>query len=258
MFNHAVIAMDEVKRLDLLFFELASEDRLAILRLLCDSKLKMQDIARKLDLTATEALRQLQRLSQAKLIERESDGLYSTSALGRLLLRLSASMELAYRQGDYFLAHDVNRIPSSFVNRLGELSQATLVDNLNEDLGRWEALIMDANEHVWVMTPQVMGHLSHAMAGKLLKGVKLRSIMSEKIRETKVDLPSGKDVERKLLADVPLIIMISEKEASVSFPKLDGPVDFPSFFGSEATFLGLASDLYLHYWEQAKFWYPSI
>jgi predicted transcriptional regulator len=119
--------MSEEKRLDLLFFELASEDRLSILRELCSSKLKMQDIARKLDLTATETSRQLQRLSLAKLIERKPDGLHSTSSLGRLLLTLSVSLEFAHKQGDYFLTHDVNRIPSSFVNRIGELSQAKLV-----------------------------------------------------------------------------------------------------------------------------------
>jgi predicted transcriptional regulator len=57
--------MSEEKRLDQLFYELASEDRLAILRELCSSSMKMQDIARKLDLTATEASRQLQRMSQS-------------------------------------------------------------------------------------------------------------------------------------------------------------------------------------------------
>ncbi len=255
MFNRVSGCMSEEKRLDLLFFELASEDRLAILRELCDSKLKMQDLARKLDLTATETSRQLQRLSQAKFIEREPDGAYSTSALGRLLLSLSASMELVYRKGDYFLNHDVNRIPLSFVSRIGALSQATLVDNLNEDLVRWSDLIQGAKEYVWVMTPQSMSHLSKIMAGKLLEGVKLRSIMLEKVRETKADLPSGKGVERKLLPDVPLIMMVSEREASVSFPKLDGNVDFPSFFGDDPIFLGWTNDLFLFYWNQAKVWY---
>ena len=84
----------------------------------------MQDIARKLDLTATEASRQLQRMSQAKLIERGPEGTYSTTQFGKLLLTLSASMELVYKNDDYFLAHDITKIPLPFVNRIGELSQA--------------------------------------------------------------------------------------------------------------------------------------
>ncbi len=106
--------MVEEKRLDMLFYELASEDRLAILRELCNYSLKMQDIARKLDLTATEASRQLQRMSQAKLIERGPEGTYSTTEFGRLLLILSSSMDFVYKNDDYFLAHNVG----SFLCRL--------------------------------------------------------------------------------------------------------------------------------------------
>jgi len=249
--------MAEEKRLDLLFYELASEDRLAILRELCNSSLKMQDIARKLDLTATEASRQLQRMRQAKLIERGSEGKYSTTQLGRLFLTLSASMELIYKYDDYFLIHDLSKIPLPFVNRLGELSNATLVADLNMDLARWETLIKEAKEWIWVMTPQAMGHLSQIMADKLTEGVKLRSIFCETVREAKATLPSGQNVERKLLPVVPVIMIISEKEASVSFPRLDGNVDFPSFFGTDQTFLNWATDLYLFYWKQAKFWYSA-
>jgi predicted transcriptional regulator len=116
--------MVEEKRLDMLFYELASEDRLAILRVLCESSLKMQYIARKLDLTATEASRQLQRMSQAKLIERGHEGTYNTTQFGRLLLTLSASMHFVYKNDDYFLAHNVSGLYLPFVNRLGELSES--------------------------------------------------------------------------------------------------------------------------------------
>lgn len=252
--------MSEEKRLDLLFFELASEDRLAILRKLCGSELKMQDIARALGLTATEASRQLQRMSQAKLIERGPVGTYTTSQLGRLFLTLSASIEFAYKHDDYFLTHDLTQIPLPFINRLGELSQGTLVADLITDLARWEALLMAAQDHIWVMTPRAMGHLTKVSAVKLSEGVKIRAILNEENREAKIDLPSSKNAERKLVPEVPLIMIISEKEASVSFSskKADGIADFSSsFFGSDPTFLRWANDLFLFYWEMAKTWYIS-
>lgn len=249
--------MAEEKRLNTLFYELASEDRIAILKELCLSQLKMQDIARKLNLTATEASRQLQRMSQAKLIERGSGGTYSTTQFGKVLLILSVSMELVYRNDEYFLAHDITRIPLPFVDRIGELAQTVLVSDLNLNLARWEELIKNAKGNIWVMTPQAMGHLSQLMAAKLREGVKIRSIFCENIREIKDSLPSGKNVERKLLPTVPVIVVISEKEASVSFPRLDGNVDYPSFFGSDSTFLCWVNDLFLYYWEQAKKWYSQ-
>ena len=247
--------MVENKRLDTLFYELASQDRLAILRELCGSSLKMQDVARKLELTATEASRQLQRMSQAKLIERGPEGTYATTLFGKLLLTLSASMQLAYSHDEYFLTHDAQRIPLPFVNRLGELAQSTLVTDLNQDLNRWEKIIKEAKDHVWVMAPQAMGHLSRVVADKLAEGIKIRSITSEKGQDTKTSLPTGKNVERKRLPTVTVIIIKSENEGSISFPRIEGNVDFASFFGSEPSFMRYLTDLFLYSWDQAKIWY---
>jgi len=116
--------MGNGQSLDALFFELASQDRLSILLELCSNNFKMQDIARKLDLTATEASRQLQRMNKFGLIERKSDGTYATSNFGKLMLDLSESMEFALKNKKYFSEHNVWQLPNSFVYRLGELIQA--------------------------------------------------------------------------------------------------------------------------------------
>jgi predicted transcriptional regulator len=249
--------MAEEKRLDMLFYELASEDRLAILQELSNNRLKMQDVARKLDLTATEASRQLLRMSQSKLIERGPEGTYTTIQLGRLLLTLSTSIEFAYKHDDYFLNHNVTQIPLSFVNRLGELSKSTLIVDLIGALARWESLVTAAQDHLWVMTPRPMGHLTKLSAAKLTEGLKIRSIMSEENRNSGVSLPSSKNVERKLIDVVPLIMIISEEEAAVSFSSIQANgADFASsFFGNDKAFLEWAKDLFNHYWAQARIWY---
>src|SRR5512136_2014159 len=110
--------LDEGERLDLLFFELASEDRLNILRELNSKSLKMQDIARKRDLTATEASRQLQRMSKAQLIERLPEGVYTVTQFGKLILLLSSSIEFALKHKQYFLNHNIWKLPSAFISRL--------------------------------------------------------------------------------------------------------------------------------------------
>jgi len=79
--------------LDKLFFELASESRLSILRLLQKENLKMQEIARRLDVTATEAFRQLDRLSTTSLVKRLPDGAFTISEYGNLVLQVSSSLE---------------------------------------------------------------------------------------------------------------------------------------------------------------------
>ncbi len=87
--------------------------------------------------------------------------------------------------------------------------------------------------------------------------------MNEENRQASVNLPSSKNVERKLISEVPAIMIISEKEASVSFPgqNADGTADFASsFFGNDPAFLNWANDLFLFYWEKANIWYrqPSV
>ena len=105
------------------------------------------------------------------------------------------------------------------------------------------------------MTPKAMGHLSKVMAEKLPEGLKVRSIFCENVKESKVLLPAGKNIERKLLPEVPLILMVSEKSGSVSFPKTDGQMDFASFFGSDPLFMGYMVDFFLFYWGQAETWH---
>ncbi|HEY9753589.1 MAG TPA: hypothetical protein V6C97_00355 [Oculatellaceae cyanobacterium] len=169
----------------------------------------------------------------------------------------SSSIDFIYKHDDYFLTHDVSKIPLHFVNRLGELSQSTLVEDLISDLARWEALLTAAQEHIWVMTPRAMGHLTKISAVKLAEGVKIRSIMNEENRPTKNSLPVSKNVERRLIQEVPVILIITEKEASVSFSasKADLSAGFASsFFGSDPVFLRWANDLFLYYWALAKLW----
>lgn len=245
--------MTEAEGLDVLFFELASENRLDILRGLCHDKLKMQDIARKLNLTATEASRQLQRLSTANLIERSPDSTYQTTHYGKLILSLSTSMEFAFMHTKFFSEHNVWKLPTSYVHRLGELSASVLIEDLNEAIVRWEELVKTAADHLWVMTPEVMPLLSRATRERLVHGLKVKSIVFEGMSErSKASVTKGQTVERRYLSDVPAIILASEKEASISLPLFDGNMHHASFFCNDAESLRWVNELFCYYWENAK------
>ena len=72
--------------LDKLFFELASESRLSILRELRVEALKMQEIARRLNISPTEAFRRLERLSASSLVQRQADGTFTLTQYCKLVL----------------------------------------------------------------------------------------------------------------------------------------------------------------------------
>ena len=69
-------------------------------------------------MTATEAFRQLQRLSEAKLIQKLPEGTYAITQYGKLTLQLLPSLDFIYKHKEYFLNHDIWKLPYSFVNRI--------------------------------------------------------------------------------------------------------------------------------------------
>jgi predicted transcriptional regulator len=94
--------MVEESGLAKLFFELASESRLCILRELQKENLRMQEIARRLDVTPTEAFRQLERLSAASLVQRHPDGKFALAVYGKLVLQISTSLDFISEHKDIF------------------------------------------------------------------------------------------------------------------------------------------------------------
>ncbi len=101
--------MVEESGLAKLFFELASESRLCILRELQKENLKMQEIARRLDVTPTEAFRQLERLSAGSLVQRQPDGTFALAEYGKLVLQISTSLDFISKHKEYFSTHDLMR-----------------------------------------------------------------------------------------------------------------------------------------------------
>jgi len=119
-FSFGDVELENEAGVEKLFFELASESRLSILRELQKENLKMQEIARRLDVTATEAFRQLQRLSEALLVQKQPLGTFALAEYGRLVLQLSSSLEFVSKHRNYFSTHNIMRLPSHFLNRLSE------------------------------------------------------------------------------------------------------------------------------------------
>lgn len=217
----------------------------------------MQNLARKLNLTPTEASRQLQRLSKAKLIERTPEGTYTTTQFAKLVLHLISPIDFSFKNKLYFLKHDVWKLPASYINRLGELSESELIVELPLAMLRWEKMFKTAEEFVWVMTPQVMPNFSLMMKDKLQAGVKLKSLIYENPNPSlKSYIYTGPNIERKTLPNIPVAIIVTEKEASICLPHLDGEMVTHAFFGSDSTFIKWVKELYQYFWGGAEACFP--
>ena len=237
-----------------LFFELASESRLSILRELQKENLKMQEIARRIDVTATEAFRQLERLSAALLVQRQPDGTFALAEFGKLVLQLSSSLEFVSKHKDYFSTHDVMRLPTQFINRIGELSQAKLVMDTVENLNSSERAFTESEQYSWGMAEgTIPENMAPIMKERLQKGVKMRFIIPETRLQVDIN-PSArvKNMEARSLSEIPAIVVLTEKLAGICFRQVGGRVDYAGFFGNDPTFLNWVKDLFLYYWDRGK------
>jgi predicted transcriptional regulator len=238
--------------LEKLFFELASESRLRILQELQTEDLKMNEVARRLDVTATEAFRQLQRLSEAKLVQKQPEGTFNVTGYGKLVLQLSSAYKFVSKQREYFLTHDVWSIPVQFINRLGELSNADLILDAMDNINKGEKMFIAAKQHAWGIAegriPELMNPI---MDEKVKKGLKIKMIIEEKLL-AKVAPIKMSNVEVRGIKQIPFILASTENAATVCFRFKDGRLDYGGFYGNDPSFVNWVNDLFLYYWQKAK------
>jgi len=244
--------MEELGRL---FFELASENRLTILRLLCDESLRMQEVARRLDVTATEAFRQLQRLGEVSLVERRPDGAFTATQYGRLVMHLSSVYGFVSQHREYFLGHDVWGLPTEFLNRLGELSGAELLTDSAEGVNTGIRIFLEAEEYAWGVSERGSGgpdHLDPLVDDQISRGVRMRLIVPVHQLSYAASQVTDSNVEVRGLSEPPALVALSEREAMACFRFVGGRMDYAGFTGRDPIFRGWARDLFQHYWERSQ------
>ena len=248
----------EPEGIDRLFYELASESRLGILKALQVKNYRMQEIARKLDLTDTEAFRQLQRLSEAQLIQKLPEGAYAITEYGKLIMRFSESFEFAFKFKQTLLTRNLWRIPDQFINRLGELSQVQLGTDAVEMMNNAGQLFETAEKYIWLIGQRPLSFLDVKAVEILQKGVTIRLLFDESSRKFFEKIPDIKDhFEKRIIPVIPAVLIMSEKFAGLNVLSIDGRSDNAVFYGNDPKFLKWAADLFLYYWEQGKCCYAT-
>lgn len=247
-----MLELETEQGVEKLFFELASESRLSILRKLEGENLKLNEIARKLDLTPTETFRQLQRLTDVLLVVKLPEGTYAITEVGKIMIRLTSPLELVFRQREYFLTHDVWRLPSRFIETFGALSGATLCTDTIESINQGSGIVKEAKEYFWGMgASHGLTDSAIIMKEQLSRGIKFRFIGPRTIASSDQAPPfavSNNFMVRNL-NDIPAIVILNENMAAFSLRSLNGKLDYTGFFGDDPVFHNWVKDLFLYYWQ---------
>ncbi len=241
--------MADDEGIERLFFELASESRLSILHEVSRQRGKMREIARKLDLTTTDTFRQLQRLNDALLIQRESDGSYGITQYGSFVLRLSNNLDFLHRHRQFFSTRDFSRLPSQFLDRIGELSKAQFSFDMMANINAAERITKEAEQYMWGGGAEQPLNIHHILIESIPRGVTYRFLFNRKyIPTTPTFAGIERAVEWRAIEDIPVNFVMSEKEAGISFCLPDGKTDYAGFIGGDPTFLKWVRELFEYYW----------
>jgi len=218
-------------------------------------RLRLSHISKKLNMTVTEASRHLQRLSEARLIQKDVEGSYGLTPFGELSLSLLSGLGFVSRYSDYFMKYDVSPIPYEFIGRIGELMEGGLGADTLKNIHETEKMFREAQEYIWILSDQILMSAAPIVAEKVRSAVEYRVILPEGIvqhPDYKPLIPSAPNFQKKLLPKVEVVIVMTEKVAAFCLPNRSGRIDYTGFGGGDPKFHKWCKDLYLHYWEKAK------
>jgi predicted transcriptional regulator len=245
-----------------LLFILASIDRLTLLSEIAIEKRRLSQLTTKLSATPQETSKHLVRLRDAKLIEKDSDGFFRLTALGKIIVSLVPSFRFLTQNIEYFLSHDVSSLPFEFIERLGELQEGEYTDDVGSVIAHLQQVAQSAEEYIWLMADHRLGNQEFVTkSGKLETNSRITwrvilpassNINWAEVRRT-VGIHKGR-IEYHLLEDpndIKTGIAMNEKIAGVTFPSTRGKLDFNAGFRSDnPLFRRWCQDLFVSQWNK--------
>ena len=143
--------MDYQEYLYDLFFEISSQERHRILKILQEETANLTQLSNGAGLNLPETRRHISRLLNVDLVERIPDGSYSLTNFGLQILETIEEMAFFSQYRDYFISHSVTQIPREFQVKLREIANSEYHDNILNFIRRMEGVIREAGEQVLLL-----------------------------------------------------------------------------------------------------------
>lgn len=238
-------------------FEVASDERLGILKAVAERPLKHAEIARRLSITGSETTRHLNRLTSAGLVTKNLRGEYETTYLAEALRTGLPFFEFLSAHRDYLRTHRLLVVEPPFAERVGELRNGAFVQGTYQIVAVQENALRAVKRRIWVVTEQRFEQALPILRAKAAEGADVRVIRSRPLLED--EKRTGVDVRRnfpvKVLRDVPFFLAVLDDQGGLCLPTSDGKVDMGTMIllrDSEGC--RWCEELFLRWWERAEVW----
>ena len=240
-------------KLSSLLFELSHPWRLKVLLLIAEEGQRHSYISQKLKISPQETSRHLTRLQDAKLIEKDVQGIFRVTNYGKAVLSLLPGFEFLAEIGEDLIKLNLD-IPKEFIERIGELKSFERTEGVMTIFRRIELSLADAKKYMWYLSPEILMSAMPIISKKLDKGVEFRLILPKNVR-----YPPGFELRQyeqiRFLDEIKISIGMTEKSAGFCLPARDEKIDFSTSFSISSQgreFHKWCEDLFLYYWEKAR------
>jgi len=245
------------------FLELASEQRLNIIKNIAKNKLNISKLADILDATKPEIHRNVTRLTKAGLIEKNTDGAYGLTVYGNAVLIQIPSLTFFTENKQFFKNHTLGNLEDKFIQRIGALENKKHVKGYVKTLEKWRQIQGNAEKYIYNILSEVPYTVDIVeMISKQLKNdLHIRSVFSDKviIPEGRKKIFEEKDfqkyvksgnLERKFKKGVTIVVLVTDKESAIFFPNFEGTPDLSEmFYGSNPKFREWCYDYFTWCWD---------
>jgi predicted transcriptional regulator len=225
-----------------LLFELSHPIRYEIMQLLVDRPMRLTKIGEKVDANNPEVSRHLDRLKNADLVDKNSDGSYYTTSFGEIIMPIIPSLSFVAAHPDYFLEHDLSMLPPEFIRRLGELESCEILEGTTINLHGMEQKGSSSKVRIYTISNEFVTAITEEhFAGfdqMVLNGFIFRWILPESQLEDKNLMAladhfgTSQNEYFRVIPKVPLFCSIIDEEIMISFLDKKGKADFSVGFNS--------------------------
>ena len=226
------------------FIELSNSQRLQIIHALKNASMNLTSIAKHLGITMQEAHRNFNRLMDAGIVSKNFDGSYSLTTFGNTIITQIPSINFLSKNKSYFSDHYFANLPMKFVQRIGSLDNCKVIQGLVAVMEEIKDMYRNSEEYIYGMIPQVPLDLMEVATGV----VNERKVRFNYILPKNASIPKkGKYllnkinyeellrnglVERKMIEEVKVSVVLNEKTALVMFPSSGGETDMNTAFSN--------------------------
>jgi predicted transcriptional regulator len=254
------------------FFELGSPQRIAILYKIAEVKCNLARLSKDLGCTMPEIRRNIIRLTNSGMIDRESNGTFILTTFGKTILEQIPTLDYLSRNKDYFSDHTFSALPLKFIRRIGSLSNSKLISGLVSVDETLNDIYNSSHEYVYAMIPEVPIDLIESIVARLKK-VENKNFRFSYILPTHAMVPKRRKqplealgfyellkkgtVERKMVNSLLVGVVLNDEQASVMFPRIHRnsriETDMNSmFYGNDPDFHEWCLDYYRYIWHNAR------